>query len=148
SRSLNLVANLPAGDGILVRVGMPAHITSADLPDRSFSGRVLNVGQVDPQTNLLSVRLAVFNAQGTLKTGTFATADIILRTNPRAVVVPKQAIVTKEGKPVVFVVGPDSIAHQKEVVTGAEANGLIEIEKGVTSGEKVIRLGQYELSDG
>jgi RND family efflux transporter MFP subunit len=148
TRALNLVASLPAGEGSLLRVGMQARITSADLPGRVFTGHVLNVGQVDPQTNLLTVRLSVSNPQGALKAGTFATAEIILRTEPHAVVVPKQAIVTKEGKSILFVVGPDSIAHQKEIVVGPEQEGLVEIDKGVASGERVIRLGQYELSDG
>ncbi len=148
TRSLNLLANLPAEDGMQVRVGMPARVTSDDVPGHTFAGRVLSVGQVDPQTNLLTVRIAVANPQGALKAGTFATADIILRTNPRAVVIPKQALVTKEGKTVVFVVGPDNVAHQKEVAVGAEQGGAVEIRNGVAPGERVIRLGQYELSDG
>ena len=147
-RALNMLANLTAEDGQQVRAGMPAHITTPDVPNRVFAGTVLNVGQVDPQTNLLSVRLSVSNARGALRTGTFATAEIVVRTNPRAVVVPKQAIVTKDGKSVVFLVDKENVAHQREVVTGAEQDGFVEVLKGVSRGDSVIRLGQYEIADG
>ncbi len=148
NRVLNLAANLPAEEGAGVRAGMPARITTDDAPGRVFAGRVLSVGQVDPQTNLLSLRIAVQNPNGTLKAGSFATAEIVLHTDPRAVVVPKQAVISKDGKPVVFVVGADNIAHQKEVTVGAEQNGQVEIARGVASGERVVVLGQYELEDG
>ena len=96
----------------------------------------------------MTVRIAVDNPEGLLKVGSFATGDIVLRTDPHAVVVPKQALVTHEDKTVVFVAGDDNVAHQREVTTGAEQNGFVEILNGIKPGEKVIKLGQYELSDG
>src|SRR5207248_6165781 len=85
---------------------------------------------------------------GKLKVGTFATAEIILHMDPRAVVVPKEAVISREDKTVVFVVGPDDVAHQKVVTVGAQQGPLVQILLGVTPGESVIRLGQYELADG
>jgi HlyD family secretion protein len=148
SRTLNLLANLPAEDGVKVRRGMAVRVTATELPGRSFMGRVVSVGQVDPQTNLLAVRIGVANPTGRLNVGTFATAEIILRTDPRAVVVPKEAVITREGKSVVFVVGHDDVAHQKEVTLGAEQEAMIQILHGVAPGDSVIRRGEYELPDG
>lgn len=148
TRALNLLANLPAEDGMNVRIGMPVIVSTADAPGHTFTGRVLSVGEVDPQTNLMTARIAVANPEGLLKVGSFATADIVLRTDPQAVVIPKQALVTHEDKTVVFVAGDDNVAHQREVKVGAEQNGMVEIRSGVKPGEKVIRLGQYELNDG
>ncbi len=145
---LNLSASLPADQGVQVRRGMEARIRSTEWPGRDFPGRVLDVGQVDPQTNLMTVRIAVQNTGGRLRTGAFATVQMILRRDPYAVVVPNQAVISKEGKPVVFVVTPDNIAHQREVSTGAEQDDVVQILSGVNAGQKVIRLGQYELSDG
>ncbi len=148
SRALNLMANLSAQDGVRVTSGMAVKVTLTDIPAQEFEGQTLSVGQIDPQTNLLSVRIAVSNPKGTLKAGGFASASIILRSNPRAIVAPKQAILTREGKTVLFVVGGDGVAHQREVMVGAEQDGLVEIVKGIASGEKVVRLGNYELTDG
>lgn len=146
-RALNLIANVPASEGAKLTTGMAAKVTSQDAPDKTFSASVLSVGQVDPLTNLLTLRLSVTNSQNALKTGQFVTAEIVLSTSPRAVVIPKKAIVSKEGKSVVFVVGEDKVAHQKEIEVGGEQDGLVEIKKGVSANENVVTLGQYELAD-
>ncbi|HLK58843.1 MAG TPA: efflux RND transporter periplasmic adaptor subunit [Chthonomonadaceae bacterium] len=148
TQSLNLIANMPASEGLKVRVGLPVEITSQDAPDKTFQGSVLSVGQVDPQSNLLAVRIAVYNASGTLKVGSFATAEIILHSDPHAVVVPKECVLTRDGKNVVYVVGSDKVAHQKEVTVGPEQDNLVAITQGVAIGEKVVKLGQFELTDG
>src|SRR5262249_52364195 len=124
------------------------HISANDLPGVVFPGRVLSVGQVDPQTNLLTVRISVSGNGGRLRSGGFASAAIVVRTNPRAVTVPKAAVVTKEGKDTVFLATPDNKATQKEVSVGAEQGNAVEIRSGVKAGDKVITEGQYELPDG
>jgi RND family efflux transporter MFP subunit len=145
---LNLLSNLPAQDGAQVATGMAARVSVPDFPAKTFAGRVIAVGQVDPQTNLLAVRIAVDDPAGQLKVGSFATADIVVSTHPKAVVVPKQAVVNHDGKSAVFVVDAENTAHQRDVETGAEQAGSVEVVKGVAAGDHVIRLGQYELSDG
>jgi multidrug efflux pump subunit AcrA (membrane-fusion protein) len=103
---------------------------------------------VDPQTNLLSVRIQIPNPAGRLKVGTFAAAEIVLHIEPQAVLVPKQALMSREGKSVVFVVGPGNVAHQKEVTVGAEQGAMVQVRRGVSPGARVIRLGGWELADG
>jgi HlyD family secretion protein len=148
TRTLNLLANLSAEEGRKVRPGMSARLTTADGPGRRITGRVVTVGQVDPQSNLLAVRISVPNPGGRLKVGTFATAEIILHTDPQAIVAPKEAVITREGKSVLFVVGADDVAHQKAVTLGAQQGGWVQILLGIAPGDTVVRLGQYELTDG
>ncbi len=118
------------------------------MPGQELGGRVISLGQVDPLTNLQTVRIAVANPRGALKTGAFATAEIIVRTDRQAVVVPKSAVLQKEEKQTVFVVAPDGVAHETTVTTGAEQGTNIEITRGVTAGQKVVTQGSYTLSDG
>ncbi len=146
--ALNLLANLSGESASQVRAGMAARVTTSDAPARVLVGRVASVGQIDPQTNLLAVRVAVPNAGGALRVGAFANADIILQLKPLAVVVPQSAILSREGKSVVLTVGADGKAHQKEVTTGIERGGLVEIVRGLKAGERVIRAGGYQLDDG
>ena len=148
ARSLNLIANLSAADGTKLRAGMPARIHSPDVPGKTFSGSVLSVGQVDPQTNLLAVRIAVYSAGTLLRVGGYALAEIVLHTDPHAIVVPKQAILAHDGKSVVLVVGKDDVAHQKEVTLGPERNGFVAVTEGLTAGTRIVDLGGYELADG
>ncbi|MCW3094665.1 MAG: family efflux transporter, subunit [Chthonomonadaceae bacterium] len=147
-RSLNLIANLSAADGTKLRAGMPARITSPDIPGKTFPGSVLSVGQVDPQTNLLAVRIVVYNAGSSLRVGGYALSEVVLKTDPHAVVVPKQAVLAHDGKSVVFVVGKDDVAHQTEVTLGPERNGFVEVTEGLKPDTRIVNLGGYELADG
>ncbi|MEP6757353.1 MAG: efflux RND transporter periplasmic adaptor subunit [Chthonomonadales bacterium] len=148
TRRLDLVAGLPADDGLKVRVGMVARVTSPDAPGATFGGRVVSVGQVDSQSGLLTVRISLDNSKSQLHVGSFCSADVILSTLPHALTVPKKALVMKEDKPTVYVVGPDGAAHVKEVTIGAEDDERVEITKNLKAGEKVVTSGQYGLSDG
>jgi RND family efflux transporter MFP subunit len=143
--SLNLLANLPEGEGAGVR---PGQIVRLNAGPQTAAGRVLTVGQVDPQTNLLSVRIAVANPGGRLKPGSFAMARIIVHSDPRGVAIPKEAVVSREGKSVAFTVSPDGTAHQRTVTLGPEQDAFVEVRSGLKPGETVIRVGQYELPDG
>ncbi len=145
---LDLNARIPAESGVKVRPGMRATITTPDLPGKSFSGVVTLVGQVDPLTSLMSIRIAVGNSSQLLKQGMFATASIIIRVNKRALVVPKEAIVSNEKGEQVFVVGEKNIAHEVDVTLGPQQDGLVEVDKGLKPGQQVITVGQYELSEG
>lgn len=146
--SLNLIANVLPAEGARLKIGMSARITSADIPGVTFPGQVLSIGQIDPQTNLMTVRISVDNARGTLRSGLFVTAEIVVQTLHNAITVPKQAIVTREGKSIVFIVGPDNIAHMREVTAGVEQGGRVALSKGAAAGDNVIRLGQYEIAEG
>ncbi len=145
---LDLNAKIPAEYGVTVHSGMHAIISSPDLPGKSFNGVVTLVGQVDPLTSLMSIRVAVNNPAGVLKEGMFATASIITSVNPHAVVVPKEAIVTNDQGDQVFVVGDKNIAHVVNVKVGPQQGDMVEIDNGLKPGEQVITLGQYELSEG
>lgn len=149
--ALNLLANLPAEMGAGVRAGMVAHVTTDAAPGRVFPASVTSVGSVDPQTNLLAVRIAVSggaNANTGLRPGMFATAQIVTQTNPLAILVPRQAVLTRDGKPAVMTVGGDNKAHEKPVVTGAPQGAKVQIISGLKPGERVIVMGQYELDEG
>ena len=147
-QAVNLVANLTPEDGRQVRPGMSAKITPADTPEITINGRVLSVGQVDPATNLVPVRIALNGNASRIKAGEFATAEITIRRDVNVVAVPKQTIISRDDKSVVYVIDTDSVAHQREVKIGAEQNGVTEILSGLKPGEKIAKLNQYELSDG
>ncbi|MDA3790424.1 MAG: hypothetical protein PF503_18260, partial [Desulfobacula sp.] len=61
--------------------------------------------------------------------------------------IPRTAILTQEGKQIVFVIS-SSKAERRVVKTGIRTDKLIEIKKGVQVGESVAVVGNYELSDG
>lgn len=148
SSRLVLKADLPASQGLKVQVGMPVHVLSADIPNKEFPGKVSAVGQIDPQTNLMRIHIAIENGKGLLRPGLFVSAYIILHTYIRAIVVPKQAVITRDGSQDVFVIDKTNIARLVKVQLGVEQNGLVQIVAGLQPAENVALLGQYELTDG
>jgi len=110
----------------------------------NLGGAVSSVGQPDPTTGLVPIRAHLAGAS--TKSGGFVTAKIVLATLRGAPTVPKGAVLSREGKDIVFV-AKDGTAHLTEVELGPEQNGLVAIRKGVSTGEQVVVLGGHELSD-
>ncbi len=133
----DFLGSLPAAQTSQIRVGMSAFVGSSP-------GRVVSISPVDPTTGLSNVRIA---GAFTGAAGTFLSAELVLRTDDRVVAVPKQAVVDRDGKPVVFAVQGDK-AKMVPVTTGPVDGDYIEIRSGVRTGESLVKVGQYELADG
>jgi multidrug efflux pump subunit AcrA (membrane-fusion protein) len=103
---------------------------------------------VDSLTNAGQVVVRVANRGGRLHAGAGATALVRLGTHREAVVVPDSAIVLAGDSSTVFVVGPDSIAHQRAIVRGIHAGNRTEVRQGVRPGEQVVTTGAFGLQDG
>jgi cobalt-zinc-cadmium efflux system membrane fusion protein len=137
SGKVDFLGALPASDASAIKTGMKATIGDAE-------GQVISVSAGDPTTGLASVRIAT-SAKST--PGSYGTAVVITETHANVLSVPSDAVVQREGKQVLYVVDGDT-AKQVEVEVGPEDAGFVEIDKGVTAGQKVVKLGQSELSDG
>lgn len=147
-KTLNLQASLPAENGSNVKVGMQAFVFPSGGANARIDGRVIYVGQVDPLSNLLTVRIEFPNPGQKIKVGEFASTEIQLNVISHAITVPQQAIIVRDGRDSLFTVSSDNVAHLVEVATGAQRNGTVQITKGLKGCENVILLGQYELADG
>jgi HlyD family secretion protein len=151
THDLVLVATTPASNQQALKRGEVASLRFDGVPG-SFAGRVLTATDVDPQTGMLELRLSVDNPAQALRLGQYGEADIVVSHLPRAVVVPRAALVRRDGKDVVLVV-KDGIAHEQEVqvvhtagpASGAETVGL---RGGLQAGETVVSVGSYEIEDG
>lgn len=89
----------------------------------------------------------VRNSQYRLKPGYFAEVSVQTGMNPNALVIPESALFSQEGKFFTFLI-QDGIAHRKEVETGLRFEGQVEILKGLQKGERVVRAGHEQLSEG
>ena len=76
-------------------------------------------------------------------------ADVIFHTDgsDNAIVVPTQAILTKNDTQYVFAV-EENIAKQVEVETGLTGSGVTEIVSGLSQGQQIVTVGQAYLADG
>jgi cobalt-zinc-cadmium efflux system membrane fusion protein len=107
---------------------------------------------VDERTRTLEVRADLPNPGGRLRANTFGAGRIVLREEPRAVVVPDEAVHWDGGCHVVFVYdkhspGQDApkVFHVRSVRPGARYDGNTEIIAGLLAGEMVAAKGSGAL---
>ncbi|TFG89312.1 MAG: efflux RND transporter periplasmic adaptor subunit, partial [Gemmatimonadales bacterium] len=100
-----------------------------------FSGVVDLVGSaVDEHTRTVKVRVQLANAEGMLKPGMFANVEIELPTDQRAVLAPRQAILTDAGKAFAFQHWKDDLWLRRDVVVGRTQGDHVEIVRGLEPG--------------
>ena len=77
----------------------------------------------------------------------FAQVKVVTEEKGKAVLVPKEAVVTRSGQASVFVVKGD-VVQMRPVKLGLAGNGTIEVVSGLEAGEEVVVAGQNDLRDG
>ncbi|MFI4936359.1 MAG: efflux RND transporter periplasmic adaptor subunit, partial [Caulobacterales bacterium] len=109
-----------------------------------------NVTAVDPiadaQTRLASVFVAA-PAHDALVPGAPVRGVITLGGHGAGVVVPRAAVLYEQDQPYVFVAAGGA-AHRRNVALGADDGTRVEIQSGVTSGERIVVEGAAALQDG
>jgi RND family efflux transporter MFP subunit len=117
-------------------------------PGRAFEGTIAYVGPaLKAESRALVVEALVPNAAHTLQPGLFATARIELPAADPMPYVPASAVHTEAGVSQVFVVRNDR-AEQRFVQVGREADGRVEILRGLKAGERVVVRPPAGLADG
>ena len=101
---------------------------------------------VDAQTRSFTVRVVV-PATPALFPGMFARGLINLATHERVPTIPRQAVIDRDGKQMVFIVD-DGKARQRPVVLGAQDKQFVQVRSGVLVGDRVIVSGQQSLING
>ncbi len=119
----------------------------ASLPDHGLDGTVSRVAlQANPVSRLLEVELTFPGgpaAAGAVP-GTLVSARVEVGRRAGAVLVPRAAV--REG--IAWVVDSAGVAHRREVATGLEGDGHVEIRRGLAPGERVVVAGASLLSEG
>ncbi|MEA2553920.1 MAG: hypothetical protein QOJ65_2096 [Fimbriimonadaceae bacterium] len=147
--AVRVLLNVPLAQISEVRPGQEVVFTTEADPSRVHSARVTVVGTaVDPATNTVPVEAIAGNADRSLRDDGLVKAEIVVDEHSNALVVPVDAVVDKGGKPTVFTVTADNIAHAKEVKVGIRQGSLVEILSGLQEGDKVVVKGAFELEDG
>jgi RND family efflux transporter MFP subunit len=138
-------ANVFEKDLQRVRPGQEVRLTVPAFPASTFSGKVIFVDSVvDPDTRTVKVRTEVANPDGRLKPDMFANVQIVTDVNRAAISIPQSAVLTDEGKTIVFVA--DGSGYKKrQVQAGIQNNDRVEIVDGLSSGDKVVVKGNYLL---
>ena len=119
------------------------------FPEEAFQGTISRIAPVFREsTRQARVELRVENPELRLKPGMFARATVTLQREEAATIVPEQALVNRDGRQGVFLVGGDgSSAVWRDVQPGIRQGDRAQIVGEAFDGQVVV-LGQQMLEDG
>lgn len=132
-----------------MRTGLSAAIETDAVPGRPFTGQVARLSPSFRESSRQArVEVDLANDPPLLRPGLFVRASIEFGRRRDAVLAPRQALVTRHGRPGLFVIDPDTdLANFVEVNPGYRSDGMVEIRSPELTGE-VVTLGHHLLTDG
>jgi RND family efflux transporter MFP subunit len=133
---LRLQLAVPERASMTLRVGQRVRVTVEGDPE-AYEGRVSRVSpSIAEGTRTLPIEAEIPNADGKLRPGTFAKADIVT-SEEQAFLVPQTALVVFAGVEKILVV-KDGKVHEQRVRTGLRIGDRVEIIDGLSAGDVVI----------
>jgi multidrug efflux pump subunit AcrA (membrane-fusion protein) len=141
---------VPEAEAPHITVGMSVSLEVDAHQDRKFAGQVSAVNPaIDPVSRSATIEVAVENGDNALRSGMFATAQILRSGGNTAVFVPRSAVFSDQNTQSyrVFVIEGD-IAKLRVVQLGAEEGDTIQILAGVNADEVVATSNLGQLYEG
>lgn len=136
-------------DYALLRGGQQARLATDAYPGEPFSGTIARISPVFREsTRQARVEVRVENSLLRLKPGMFVRVTVTLEQADDAILIPEQALVTREGERGVFLVSADGTSVIWQAVTiGIRQANRVQVTGKPLAGDVVI-LGQQLLDDG
>jgi len=129
-------------------MGMPTNISIESL-GKSYTGKIVYISPaMDTSTQSFTIRIALDNLDNSIKTGMFARTNIDVVLRPQTLFVPKEAVLSTNGKDRVFVVDGDSKVTERVVKLGLRNDKGVEILSGINEGEQVAVTNLSRLKTG
>jgi RND family efflux transporter MFP subunit len=149
-RVLTAVVYVIERDYPKVKVGQDATVLAEAHPERTFPGRILRIAPLLRETSRQGrVEIEVANPDRLMRSGMFVRAQVEFARHDDAIVVPKTAIVRRDGGPGVFIADlAAKKARFQPLKLGIQSGDRAEVLEPKDLSGSVIILGQHLLSDG
>jgi len=125
-----------------------AHAAGAEDDDVATGRLTFIDNAVDPATATIKLKATFDNPHHNLWPGQFVDVKLLLRTEPKAVVVPSVAVQPGQQGTYVWAVGDDGVAQMKPVTVARVEGEESVIAGGLQPGEQVVTDGQLRLTPG
>ena len=151
-QTLWLTLNVPQEGAKYVKQGLEVRFRTDD-ESPEIIGKITWISpSIDEQTRTLRVRVVVPNTDGKFRDNTFGSGQIVLREEPKAVVVPREAVQSIADANFVFVRDKNyfdksapKVFHVRQVRIGAKDDQFVELLAGVLPGEVIATKGSAVL---
>jgi len=130
----------------LIKTGMQASVTMADIQDREFKGKVDYIYPfMEGDTRTTRVRIVLDNIDGFLRPDMYV--QVRLRANMgKRLLVPEGAVLYSGEKRVVFVDIGDGRLQPRKIKTGQRNRHWIEVISGLEAGDTVVTSGNFLIA--
>lgn len=138
-----LYADIYEKDIAGITVGQPVMVSSGAYPGETFTGQVTFINPVlDDPTRTVKVRVEMANPTGKLKPNMFVNANVQIPLG-ESLVIPESSLLDTGSRKIVFVAQGEDTFVKREVVTGQQADGYIQILSGLQSGDTVVTAATF-----
>lgn len=119
-------------------------VEGSDRPYRAQ--RLVSTGSaIDPESRTLPVTMAVDNADGSIKIGQFATAQLEVGGTRSGIAIPNSAVLNEDGQPVAYVQTGGEMFERRLLTLGPTDGVHTLVARGVAAGEHVVVEGGYQV---
>lgn len=133
-----VIADVYENDIPMVRLGDAADVRLNAYPDRTFRGRITNIGKVlDPNIRSAKVRIELANP-GLMRSGMFVTATFYGQHGRTHATVPTGAVLHLHDRDWVFVPIGNGKFRRTEVNAGKISGAAQDIMSGISPGQQVV----------
>ncbi len=141
--------HLPDIKRFLAAGTLPVEAVVANHDELRAQGQLSFINNtVDVATGTIQLKATFPNTDRILWPGQFVNVRLDMTTQPRAIVVPSQAVQAGQQGEYVFVVKSDRTIEMRSVVLAYSRNGVTVIERGLRAGEVVVTDGHLRLVPG
>jgi RND family efflux transporter MFP subunit len=131
-----------------VQMGTPAEVIDASNPSRQGAGKVARVaGELDTKTRTQLTEVDFDNSKGEFIPGSFVNVALLLPTKSY-VEVPAPALIVREGKRMVAVIGPDNHVKFTPINVAGTDGKVIRVESGLEENVRVALNLPNTVADG
>jgi len=142
-----------------VKVGDRVRITSDVYPDKIFDGELYwiaplaelrKVGgrvKMDEESYVFPCKVKFLGNHEDLKVNMSVNVDIATKKNPAALIVPREALISKDDKSYVFVINKFNRAKETKIEIGIRTVSSIEALSGVAAGDLVVVTNVSKLKN-
>lgn len=132
-----------------IKIGQEVLLKIHSVSDKWMSGTITEISKVmNAQTKNYPVTIALANKDDDLVAGMYAEVQVAVEHAEDVLVIPVDAIVYKEAKPVAFVAQADGTVKEKALTLGINDGDNYVVTKGLQAGDQIVVKGNGNLVEG
>jgi RND family efflux transporter MFP subunit len=139
--------NLPESAIGYVKSNQPVYITHYTLPDDTLRGEISELSPaISAETRTFQGKVLIDNSRLKLRPGMFVKADIVVDKANSAIIIPKDAVLSRRNRKYVYIVEKNT-AIVRDIQTGLEDEDNMEVTQGLNENDNLIVRGYETLRE-